>query len=103
MDVRHRKGFLHRMRVVASRRTTLRVALASIFALPEATHVAAGPAPAGPCGPKPDRNRCRKNADCCTDRCRRGACRYVTPGGRCHADKQCRGGVCFNGRCGSLG
>ena len=89
--------------ITASRRTGITALLAAAAGVIPVVPGLAAPAPAGPCGPKPDRNRCRKNADCCTDRCRRGACRYVKPGGRCHADKQCRGGVCFNGRCGSLG
>jgi hypothetical protein len=63
----------------------------------------------GPCGDgSPKANRCKKNRECCTGRCRkkkngRGRCRCFRPGEACTENQQCcpkrSGATCQNGIC----
>jgi hypothetical protein len=65
-----------------------------------------GPWAAGPCGPKRSDNACKKDGDCCTKYCqkgagaRRGHCRCVKPGQACKKGQSCcSGSICYEGLC----
>lgn len=42
---------------------------------------------------------CRRDAQCCSDRCRRGRCDCRGKGAVCTVDRTCCSGRCGNGKC----
>ncbi|MGI9254280.1 MAG: hypothetical protein ACR2J8_11070, partial [Thermomicrobiales bacterium] len=107
-DVKGLRGMDEQRMGGASRRAAVSAMLAGLVAGPVAAKSGAGrtrPEPEGPCGDGSGKdNRCGSDADCCTDWCVKGRCRYKTEGlscrkqSDCYAGLICRDDVCIRSR-----
>lgn len=89
MDPKHFDDLVAKLAKTTDRRTTVRGIVGGVIAGAAAVEVSSAPEPKGAC--KPERDRCKRHSDCCTNYCNpdNKRCRCRRAGEQCTADADC--------------